>query len=89
MSLLNQRYPWQLELLAKEIIERKVESEGIIEGALAILSPKYIECMKLFYKHPENKTLKHNYFLLATLYDVLKYSKRKKISSYSYSEIIK
>ncbi|MBA2406153.1 MAG: hypothetical protein H0V66_15365 [Bdellovibrionales bacterium] len=87
MNLLTTRYPWQLELLTKEIIDRRSESHGMIDEAMAILTPKYIESIKLLQRNPKNKVLKHNYHLLATLYDLLKYSKAKKVNGYAYHEM--
>jgi hypothetical protein len=78
MKMHKERFPWQLEILTKEIIERKSEMPDMIEEALAILSPRYIECIKLFNRSPDNKIIKHNYYLLATLYELLKYSTPKK-----------
>lgn len=78
MNLLKDRYPWNLELLAKEIIEKKAESADIIESAINILSPRYIECLRLYEKNPKNRILKHNYHLLSTLYDLLNVVKNKR-----------
>jgi hypothetical protein len=89
MNLLKDRYPWALELLTKEIIDQSDENDSLIQEALFILSPKYIECCNLYKKNLKNKVIKHNYHLLSAIYELLLINKKNRRKNYEYIEIKK